>query len=67
MNVYTSDKTSPRAFQWIWFIRLLQITVSVVVLGITAANIASFHAISCTPPGKLDYNLACVRSAPFPT
>ena len=59
--VYTRDRTSPRAFRWIWFIRLVQIFVTLAVLGITAANAASFDSISCSVPGKLAWNLACVR------
>lgn len=59
--IYTRDKTSPRAFRWIWFIRIFQIFVTLVILGITAANAASFGNVSCGVPGKLAWNLACVR------
>lgn len=58
--IYTKDKTSPRAFRWIWYIRIFQILVTLVVLAITAANAASFENESCSVPGKLAWNLACV-------
>jgi len=68
--IYTRDKTSPRAFRWIWFIRILQIFVTLFILAITAANTASFGNASCGVPGKLAWNLACVRHsalhAPLP-
>ena len=70
--IYTRDKTSPRAFPWIWFIRLAQIFVTIIVLGITAANAASFGntyygSNSCSVPGKLAWNIACVRTDLCPT
>lgn len=57
--IYTRDKTSPRGFRWIWFIRVLQIWITLAVLGITASNAASFKDYSCSVPGKLAWNLAC--------
>lgn len=61
LQIYTRDKTSPGGFQWIWFIRFFQIVITLIVLGITAANVTSFHDIGCSAPGKLDFNLAVVR------
>ena len=68
MQIYTTDKTSPRGFSWIWFIRLFQIVITLVVLAITAANVTSFHDIGCSAPSKLSFNLAVVRFPPeFPS
>ena len=64
MQIYTKDKTSPRGFSWIWFIRLFQIVITLIVLGITAADVTSFHGIGCNAPSKLSFNLAVVRFPP---
>ena len=61
MQIYTSDKTSPRSFPWLWYIRLVALVITLIVLGITAANIATFHNIGCDAPARLLYNLAVVR------
>lgn len=64
--IHTRDRTSDRGFKWIWFIRLVQIIVTLIVLALTAAKTAAFSVASCGVPGKLAWNLACVRP-PFPT
>ncbi|CAF9932725.1 MAG: hypothetical protein HETSPECPRED_008437 [Heterodermia speciosa] len=58
-SVHTSDKTSPRGFRWIWFLRLAEILLSLVVLGLAARSIAGFTAGGCSVPGKIAWNLAC--------
>ena len=60
MQLYTSDKTSPRSFKWLWFLRLVALLITLIVLGITASNTATFHNIGCDAPPKLLYNLAVV-------
>ena len=60
MQLYISDKTSPRSFKQLWYIRLVALVVTLIVLGITAANTAGFHSIGCDAPGRLLYNLAVV-------
>ena len=60
MHLYTSDKTSPRSFHWLWFVRLVALGVTLIVLGITASNTATFHSIGCDAPARLLYNLAVV-------
>lgn len=55
-----NDKSAPRAFPWIWYIRLVQIFLSVVVLGLAAANASALADITCGVPAKLGYNIACV-------
>ena len=61
MQLYISDKTSPRFFKQLWYIRLVALFITLIVLGITAANTANFHSIGCDAPGRLLYNLAVVR------
>ena len=66
-SLHTSDKTSPRGFGWIWFFRPAQALVSLIVLGLSATSIAGLAAtegVSCDIPGKMAWNLACVRLSP---
>ncbi|KAL8714515.1 MAG: hypothetical protein Q9220_001463 [cf. Caloplaca sp. 1 TL-2023] len=58
LNIYTSDRTSERAFPWLWFVRLLQLFVTIIVLGVTASNASDFSSIGCSVPSKLGYNIA---------
>ena len=60
MQIYTTDKSSPRGFGWLWFLRLLAIFFTLVVLGITVRDVADFHSASCSAPSRLGYNLAVV-------
>ncbi|KAL8747854.1 MAG: hypothetical protein Q9190_000302 [Brigantiaea leucoxantha] len=57
-NIYTTDKTSPRAFPWLWFVRLLQMVITIIILAVAASSAADFNKISCSVPGKLGYNVA---------
>ena len=64
-SLHTTDKTSPRSFPWIWFLRLAQFFISLLVLAVTAAAIALLVGPSdggCSVPGKMGWNLACVGS-----
>ena len=60
-SVHTSDKTSPRGFNWIWFLRLAEILVSLIVLALVARDVGGLSSLSCGIPGKMAWNLACVR------
>lgn len=60
MQIYTSDKTSPRSFPWLWYIRLVALVITLIVLGITASNTSTFHSIGCDAPARLLFNLAVV-------
>ena len=55
-----TDRSAPRGFPYIWYIRLVQIFFSLIVLAISAANASSLNSIACGVPGKLGYNIACV-------
>lgn len=64
MQIYTSDKTTPRSFPWLWYLRLVAIIGTLIVLAITAQNSATFHSIGCDAPGRLNFNLAVVSPCP---
>ncbi|KAL8846777.1 MAG: hypothetical protein Q9221_008158 [Calogaya cf. arnoldii] len=55
---YTSDKTSERCFPWLWFVRLVQLLVTIIILAITASSASDFTSLSCSVPSKLGYNIA---------
>ncbi|KAL8859682.1 MAG: hypothetical protein Q9178_003796 [Gyalolechia marmorata] len=57
-KVYASDKTSPRSFSWLWFVRLAQMLGTIIVLGITASSASDFNTLGCSVPSKLGYNIA---------
>ena len=59
-SVHTADKTSPRGFNWIWFLRLAEIVVSLIVLSLAARDIAGLSSLGCNVPGKMAWNMACV-------
>lgn len=63
LNMYTSDRTSPRSFPWLWYVRLLQMVVTIIILAITALDASVFSGIGCNVPSKLDYNIAAVSAS----
>ena len=65
MQIYASDKTSPRSFPWLWYIRLVALVVTLIVVGITVWNTASFSSAGCDAPARLLYNLAVVCPYPY--
>ena len=67
MQIYTNDKTSPRSFPWLWYLRLVALVVTLIVLGITSSNTATFLDIGCNAPGRVSYNLAVVCPCPHPS
>lgn len=54
-----NDKSAPRAFSWIWYIRIAQIFFTGIV--IILAGVDANRWSSCSVPGKIAWNLACVR------
>lgn len=58
-----SDKSAPRGFSWIWFIRFAQLVLSMIVLGLAAWNISDLKSLHCDAPSKMAFNVACVRIA----
>ena len=66
MQIYTTDKTSPRGAPYLWYLRIPAIAFSVVVLGITANDSSAFGSIACNAPAKLSYNLAVVCPSKYP-
>lgn len=59
-----TNKTVMRAFPWIWYIRLVQIVISVLVLALAAVDSHTVEDLGdgCGIPPRIAYNLACVRS-----
>ena len=57
------DKTLPRTYAWLWYFRIFQQVLTLIILGLAAANASAFGSIQCGVPGKLGYNIACVCSA----
>ncbi|CAO1596258.1 hypothetical protein XANCAGTX0491_000110 [Xanthoria calcicola] len=55
---YTSDKTSERCFPWLWFVRLGQMLVTIIVLAIAASSASDFTTLGCSVPSKLGYTIA---------
>ncbi|KAG7005760.1 hypothetical protein G7Y79_00018g045670 [Physcia stellaris] len=51
-SVHTTDKTSPRGFPWIWFLRIAQAFISLVVLGLAATHISTLNDLGCSVPGR---------------
>ena len=60
---YTSDKTSERCFPWLWFARLGQMLVTIIVLAIAASSASDFTSMGCSVPSKLGYTIAAVSQA----
>ena len=55
-----TDKTAPRGFKLIWYIRIVQIIGTLVVLGLAGLN--AYGWSECSVPSKIAWNLACVRA-----
>lgn len=56
-----NDKNAPRAFSWIWFIRIVQIVFAFIVLGLAARDSHDLLDAQCQVTSKIAFNLACVR------
>ncbi|MCJ1463745.1 OTU domain containing [Pseudocyphellaria aurata] len=56
-----TEQTVQRAFPWIWFIRLLQIFITILVLVLASidANSVKNFADDCGVPSRIAYNIAC--------
>lgn len=60
LNIYTRDKVSERCFPWLFFVRILQMVVTILILAIAASSAHDFTGIGCSVPSKLGYNVAAV-------
>lgn len=61
LNIYTTDKVSPRCFPWLWFVRIGQMVLTIIVLAIAASNAQDFASIpGCNVPSRIGYNIAAV-------
>lgn len=59
-----NDKSAMRAWPWLWYIRLVQIFITLLVLILAAldANAVQDYLPNCGVPPRIAYNLACVCS-----
>lgn len=53
-----------RASLLVWYARLAQCLVAVIILAITVANVSDWHGIECAIPRQLQINVSAVRSSP---
>lgn len=53
-----TDKTAPRGFKWIWYIRIVQLLGTLIVIGLAALHASLWS--NCSVPSKIAWNLACV-------
>ncbi|KAL8901651.1 MAG: hypothetical protein Q9207_005092 [Kuettlingeria erythrocarpa] len=58
LNIIRDKNVGERCFPWLWFVRIVQLLLSILILGIAASNAADFSGISCSVPAKLGYNIA---------
>lgn len=67
VNIYTTDKVSPRCFPWLWFVRIGQMLLTIIILALTASNAYDFSSrLACSVPSKLGYNIAAVSQGALP-
>ncbi len=65
MALFT-DKSAPRAFPWLWYVRFAQIFLSLVALALaakTASAIVGIDGGNCRVPSRTAFNIACVSHA----
>lgn len=61
LNIYTTDKVSPRCFPWLWFVRIAQMVLTIIILAIASSNAQDFSSIpGCNVPSRIGYNIAAV-------
>lgn len=59
----SSDKAAPRGFPWMWYIRFVQVLLTVIVIAIAArvaATISNGDSGDCHVPHKVVWNIFCV-------
>lgn len=64
----STDKSAPRGFPWIWYIRFVQIFLTLVVLAVAArvaAAIDNGDGGDCHVPPKVAWNIACVGASVY--
>lgn len=59
----STDKSAPRGFPWMWYIRLAQILLTLIVLAIAGRVAAAISdSDGCHVPRKVAWNIVCVCS-----
>lgn len=60
-----TDKSAPRGFPWMWYIRVAQIVLTLIIVAVAArvaAGIGNGDDGDCHVPGKVVWNILCVCS-----
>ena len=58
-----TDKTAPRGFRWIWYIRIAQFIITLLVIALAAVNAYQWRDFKV--PEKIAWNIACVCQNPI--
>lgn len=61
-----TDKAAPRGFPWMWYIRFVQILLTLIVLAVAAQVAAAINngdTGDCHVPSKVAWNIVCVCSS----
>lgn len=62
----STDKSAPRGFPWMWYIRFVQILLTLIVIAVAArvaAAISNGDGGDCHVPHKVAWNIACVGAS----
>lgn len=62
----STDKSAPRGFYWMWYIRFAQILLTLIVVAVAAtvaAAISNGDGGDCHVPRKVVWNIVCVCSS----
>lgn len=60
----STDKSAPRGFTWMWYIRFVQILLTLIVIAVAAKVAAAIsNGGDCHVPPKVAWNIACVGAS----
>ena len=57
----SSGSSLLRSDAFLWYMRIGQLLVALIVLGIAGNNVSLWHDWDCAAPSNLSFNVACVR------
>lgn len=62
----STDKSAPRGFPWMWYIRFVQVLLTLIVIAVAArvaATISNGDGDDCHAPHKVVWNIVCVGTS----
>lgn len=62
----STDKSTPRGFPWMWYIRFAQVLLTLIVIAVAArvaATISNGDGDDCNVPHKLVWNIVAVGTS----